>query len=121
MVKNINELKEKIDMINQLLPSFDTDERKEIKKNNKLIEEYVAELSECKNIILGIMKDKKEGLIPKMVDNNLDDNLDKMFEKVRYLSDNSYISKLYIDKNLHEIRYSASLDRVNENINDLDC
>lgn len=119
MVKNINELKEKIDMINQLLPSFDTDERKEIKKNNKLIEEYVAELSECKNIILGIMKDKKEGLIPKMVDNNLDDNLDKMFEKVRYLSDNSYISKLYIDKNLHEIRYSASLDKVNENINDL--
>lgn len=119
MITNLNELNKKIEMINNQLVDFDTDERKEIKKNNKLINEYISELSLVKDCMLGIIKEKSNLLKPinnneLLVNDNL--NLDKLLIKVKFLSNDSFVSKFGFDKCLHEIRYSGSLEFVNKNI-----
>ena len=43
-IKDLIDINNELDLISQKIASFDTDERKEIKKNNKLIESYILEL-----------------------------------------------------------------------------
>ena len=43
-IKDLIDINNELDLITKKIASFDTDERKEIKKNNKLIESYILEL-----------------------------------------------------------------------------
>lgn len=119
MIKNILELRDKINLINEQVPSFSTDERKEIKKNNKIINDYISELSLVKDIMIDVIMDKNKKIKPVSNSNLIDeDNIElvKLLGKVKLLSNNNFICKLDIDKCLYDIRYSGSLDKVNDSI-----
>lgn len=65
MLNNLEEVRKRIEIINKLIPSFETEERKEIKKNNKLIEELKKELTIYKDFIYNELINKKEKSLPK--------------------------------------------------------
>ena len=120
MIKNLLDVNNYLDAIEEKISSFDTDERKEIKKNNKLIESYIKELEEIEKILFDEIKGRYDKLIPSKNEMIDESNLvDKQYNKLILLSNNSYIFKMDIDKNLYVIRYDKSLDKINENILDL--
>lgn len=120
IVKNLSDVIKELNLINDSMEKFDTDERKEIKKNNKLIDSYILELEQIKDVILNELRDRYQTLIPSSDNLNLDNSdQDIIFENVKYLSNGSYLYKMDIDKNMHEIRYGNSLDVINNNILDL--
>lgn len=120
-MENIFDLDEKLKLINDEIKKFDTDERKEIKKNNKLIDTYISELEVINQVLLNEIKNRYDSLVPIENKSLLDDDksIDELFDKIRFLSDNNYVFKMRIDKNLYEIKYEKSLDVINENIVDL--
>ena len=64
MLNTLEEINKRIDIINEMLPKFETTERKEIKKNNKQIEELTKELTDYKDIIFKELVKKKEYICP---------------------------------------------------------
>lgn len=121
MSKNLIDVNKELDTIQEKIKTFDTDERKEIKKNNKLIADYINKLMNIKDLIFSKLKDNYVSLVP-LQNNNLNDEkqvLKNFLKNVVFLSTNSFIYKMEIDKNLHEIRYSNSLEKINENVLDL--
>lgn len=119
MTSTFEKLHKKITSISEVIPSFATEERKEIKKNNKLIDTYVDELTEISNILLKELKKRHHLLIPSKKETNSVDELNNIEELLKYLSPTSYLYKLSFDKNLYEIKYSNSLDSINANILDI--
>lgn len=112
----LKDINKKIDSIRNEIKLFDSNERKEIKKNNKIIDNYILELSKIRDNVLCEIECRYKDLIPNdMVDIDEIEVLD-LLDRVKYLSSNSFINKMGIDKNLYEIRYSLSIDVINDNI-----
>ena len=64
MLNTLEEINKRIDIINEMLPKFETTERKEIKKNNKQIEEGIIPIYENESNERLI---KRKGMIGKIV------------------------------------------------------
>lgn len=119
-MKDLTDVNNELAMITEKIETFNTDERKEIKKNNKLIETYISQLEEIAKIFLNEIKEKYQKIIPNnQSDLGLTQEIDPAYKKIIYLSDNSYLFKMDIDKNLYEIKYGNSLDKINDNIIDI--
>lgn len=117
MLNTLEEVNKRIEIINNLLPTFETDERKEIKKNNKLIEELTKELNQYKDLIYNELVTKKEESLPKEDTKNIKDNQDKinkLLENINLLSNKNYLSKLELNKNIYDIENSDDLLEINE-------
>lgn len=119
-MKNLKEINDELDLIKNKIDGFNTDERKEIKKNNKLIDEYILKLDEVKDIVKTKIKSKYLKLIPKENKDLIsEEKINDAYEKVKCLSNNNYLFKMEIDKILYEIRYGNNLDKINDSINKL--
>ena len=117
MLNNLEELKKRIDIINNLLPTFDTEERKEIKKNNKLIDELVNEMNAYKDLLLKVIVNKKEKSLPKEDGKKIKDNLSdisSLMDNINLLSNMGYLAKLELDKNIYDIENSSNFDNIND-------
>ena len=122
MLNNLEELKKRIEIINNLIPNFETDERKEIKKNNKLIEELKQELSIYQDYIYNELLYKKEKILPKDNTKEIKKNIDILKEKletINLLSNKDYLSKLELNKNIYDIENSSNLNNINQILNDV--
>lgn len=116
MLNSLSEINERIGIINDLLPTFDTDERKEIKKNNKLIGELVEELTGYKELIYSELLVQRDGAIPKRDTKQIDENnevIASLMDDINYLSDFTYMVKLGFDRDLYDIENSLKLEDVN--------
>lgn len=119
-IKDLIDINNELDLISQKIASFDTDERKEIKKNNKLIESYILELEEIKDILKDVIKNKYQNLIPKEdKKKNISEEIRIQYENIKFLSNNNYLFKMGIDKIIYEIRYSNNLDIINNSIGEM--
>ena len=119
-IKDLIDINNELDLITKKIASFDTDERKEIKKNNKLIESYILELEEIKNILKDVIKNKYQNLIPKEdKKKNISEEIRTQYENIKFLSNNNYLFKMGIDKIIYEIRYSNNLDIINNSIGEM--
>ena len=119
-IKDLIDINNELDLISQKIASFDTDERKEIKKNNKLIESYILELEEIKDILKDVIKNKYQNLIPKEdKKKNISEEIRTQYENIKFLSNNNYLFKMGIDKIIYEIRYSNNLDIINNSIGEM--
>ena len=106
-IKDLIDINNELDLITKKIASFDTDERKEIKKNNKLIESYILELEEIKDILKDVIKNKYQNLIPKEdKKKNISEEIRIQYENIKFLSNNNYLFKMGIDKIIYEIRYN---------------
>lgn len=113
---NLEDINKKINSVKEEIKLFDSNERKEIKKNNKILDEYILLFNKIRDNIKEEILSKYKDLIP---DDKVDINENKLLDcldRVKYLSSNSFINKMGIDKNLYEIRYSLSIDVINDNI-----
>lgn len=119
-VNNLIDINNELDLISKKIATFDTDERKEIKKNNKLIDSYVLELEEIKEVLKDVIKNKYQDLIPKEdKKKNVFEEINIQYEKIKFQSNNNYLFKMGIDKIIYEIRYSNNLDIINNSISGL--
>ena len=119
-IKDLIDINNELDLITKKIASFDTDERKEIKKNNKLIESYILELEEIKDILKDVIKNKYQNLIPKEdKKKNISEEIRIQYENIKFLSNNNYLFKMGIDKIIYEIRYSNNLDIINNSIGEM--
>lgn len=117
MLNTLEEIKKRIEIINNLLPTFQTEERKEIKKNNKLIEELTKELTQYKDLIYNEMMIKKESSLPKENTKDIKNNqeiINKKLENINLLSSENYLSKLELNKNIYDIENSNNLEDINK-------
>lgn len=117
MLNTLEEIKKRIEIINNLLPTFQTEERKEIKKNNKLIEELTQELNQYKDLIYNEMMIKKEESLPKENNKDIKDNQERInifLENINLLSNENYLSKLELNKNIYDIENSNNLEDINK-------
>lgn len=121
MLKDLKEINQRLEIINNLLPTFNTEERKEIKKNNKLINELLTELSNYKEIIYNELLSKKESSIPKkeLTYEKNNESIKTLIKVVSYLNNNSYISKLELDKDIYNIINSENLEVLHTNLKDI--
>lgn len=117
---NINYINKRIEDIHKIIPEFNTEERKEIKKNNKLIEELILELSNYKNEIYSELKEKSKKLMyeEEYIDNN-EELIKELLKKINYLKEKSFYCKLRLDINIYNIKYSNNLEEINKNILDI--
>ena len=122
MLNTLEEINKRIDIINEMLPKFETTERKEIKKNNKQIEELTKELTDYKDIIFKELVKKKEQELPK---NNTEllkekqEELSELEKGINFLEDKSYIVKLEFNKNIYDIENSNNLEEINKIITEI--
>ena len=122
MLNTLEEINKRIDIINEMLPKFETTERKEIKKNNKQIEELTKELTDYKDIIFKELVKKKEQELPK---NNTEllkekqEELSELKKEINFLEDKSYIVKLEFNKNIYDIENSNNLEEINKIITEI--
>ena len=120
MYKSLKDVNDLLKEINDRIPSFETDERKEIKKNNKAIKDYLKDLEDIKTILTEELKTKYNNNLPIKLEDSGDDNvIGKLIDKVLLSSDNSFMTKLKLNNNLYEIRNSNKYDVINKNIMDL--
>lgn len=113
---NLEDIKKKINSVKEEIKLFDSNERKEIKKNNKILDEYILLFNKIRDNIKEEILSKYKDLIPNDIIDIDENKLLDCLDRIRYLSLNNYINKMEIDKNLYEIRYSLSLDSINNNI-----
>ena len=122
MLNNLEEVRKRIEIIKNLIPGFETEERKEIKKNNKLIEELKKELTIYKDLIFNELIEKKEKSLPKdepiEIKEN-EDKLNKLLENINLLSNKDYLSKLDFNKNIYDIENSGNLNIINETLKEI--
>lgn len=122
MLNNLEEVRKRLEIIKNLIPGFETEERKEIKKNNKLIEELKKELTIYKDLIFNELIEKKEKSLPKdepiEIKEN-EDKLNKLLENINLLSNKDYLSKLDFNKNIYDIENSGNLNIINETLKEI--
>lgn len=119
MLNTLDEINKRIEIINELIPSFDTLERKEIKKNNKLIEELSKELNTYKEIIYNELTKKKDKELPtKDVSKikNIEQEIQYLKKQLNYKNNNRITSKLELDKNIYDIINSKTLEGLHKNL-----
>lgn len=121
MLKDLKEINKRLEIINNLIPTFNTDERKEIKKNNKLINELLIELDDYKKIIYNELLNKRNSSTPKkeLTYEKNNETIKFLIKELSLLNNNSYISKLELNKDIYNIINSENLEVLHNNLKDI--